>query len=331
VKQFVKKEVKNMSNSVSNHPVVITDKLKIGISACCMGCPVRYNARGWDMLKPLGREKSDFIWVPVCPESMAGLGVPRDPIHVAGTDGSAIWRGEAKVVNRGGNDVTEAVKAGANACMETLDRAAISAYVYMDGSPTCGVYRTTLKKQKRGNPPGVFGAMLLEKGYFLIPASDLQSPLKWWDWRRRLMAFEWIKTVAITDMKTLYAVWHQLKFICQELDEPWARALGNQMASISRSELPQFAETFRSEIMAVLRRPSTPAKITNRLWKHYTYYRKVSGKTIPEINDPTFKRNVTTIAGEMIKMERAAIDDGILFGNTPVIYRHRQPSYDTDA
>ncbi|MDK2867610.1 MAG: hypothetical protein PWP38_1925 [Clostridiales bacterium] len=314
---------------MANQPMIITTKLKIGISACCMGCPVRYNAKGWDLVKSLGREKSDFIWVPVCPESMAGLGVPRDPIHVAGANGSAIWTDEAKVVSRSGMDVTDAVKAGAISCEEALERAGITAYVYMDGSPTCGVYRTTLKKQKRGNPPGVFGALLLAKGYFLIPASDLQSPLKWWDWRRRLLAFHWIKTVEIEDVKTLYAVWHQLKFICQELDEPWARALGKKLAAIDRATFPEFVETFRKDIMAVLRKPSTPAKITNRLWKHYAHYRKVSGKSIPEINEPSFKRNVTTIAGELIKMERAAIDDGILFGNTPVIYRHRKPTYDS--
>lgn len=59
--------------------VVIHDKITIGISACCMGSPVRYNNKGWDMLATLGREKQDFMWCPVCPETMSGLGVPRGP------------------------------------------------------------------------------------------------------------------------------------------------------------------------------------------------------------------------------------------------------------
>ena len=67
--------------------VVIHDKITIGISACCMGSPVRYNNKGWDMLATLGREKQDFMWCPVCPETMSGLGVPRDPIHLSGGDG----------------------------------------------------------------------------------------------------------------------------------------------------------------------------------------------------------------------------------------------------
>lgn len=60
----------------------------LGISACCMGCPVRYNGRGFDLLKNLGREKGDFTYCPVCPESLAGLGVMRDPIHLTGD----LWR-----------------------------------------------------------------------------------------------------------------------------------------------------------------------------------------------------------------------------------------------
>jgi len=42
---------------------------------------------------------------------------------------------------------------------------------------------------------------------------------------------------------------------------------------------------------------------------------------VNEVNSPEFKRNVTTIAKELILMERTAIDDSILFGTSPVIYR----------
>ena len=56
--------------------VVVSQKIAIGVSACCMGSPVRYNAKGWDMLAGMGRERNDFKWCPVCPECAAGLGVP---------------------------------------------------------------------------------------------------------------------------------------------------------------------------------------------------------------------------------------------------------------
>ena len=33
--------------------VIITDKIPIGISSCCMGSPVRYNGKGIDVRKDL--------------------------------------------------------------------------------------------------------------------------------------------------------------------------------------------------------------------------------------------------------------------------------------
>lgn len=303
--------------------VIISERITIGISACCMGCPVRYNGKGWDLLKNLGREKGDFKWCPVCPECMAGLGVHRDPVHVAGADGSKVWTDEAEMKNRKGEVVTDDVKAGAMACLEALNRSKTRAFVYMDGSPTCGVYRTTLKKQKRGNPPGVFGSILLQNGFFLIPAADLQSPLRWWDWRRRLLAFLWVEDVKLENVNDLYQVWYKLKFLCQELDDSWSRTMGRRLASLDKDHFAQASADFRTEIMDVLRKPSTTARMTNSLWKNYAYYRKVSGKTVPEINAPEFKRNITSIAKEMLKMERTSVEDKVLFGASPVIYRDK--------
>lgn len=302
-------------------PVVITEKIPIGISSCCMGSPIRYNGKGIDVLKDLGREKSDFTWCPVCPECMAGLGVPRDPVHLSNGDGDGVWDGSAKVKNRGGNDVTGAVQEGCRVCLETLRRCNTVAFVYMDGSPSCGVYRTTLKNQRRGNPPGVFGSLLLKEGYFLIPSSDLQSPLRWWDWRRRLLAFHWFRGVELTTMKDIYEVWYRLKFLCQELDNTWARDMGKTLANISLKDDPQFPVRFRRELSDVLRKPSTTKRITNSLWKHYSHYRKQRGKVVQEINSPEFRRNMTTIAKELTKMERTAFEEAYLFGASPVIYR----------
>ena len=145
-------------------PIILNDKPVIGISACCMGCPVRYNGKGFDMLRHLIREKGDFTWVPVCPECLAGLGIMRDPIHIAGENGAAVGRGEATIRSRSGRDVTSQLLAGARAAEENLQRAGVRAFIYMDGSPSCGVYRTTLRKQHRGKPPGVFGSLLDQAG-----------------------------------------------------------------------------------------------------------------------------------------------------------------------
>jgi len=307
-------------------PVILKDKPIIGISACCMGCPVRYNGRSMDMLKQIGREKGDFLWSPVCPECAAGLGVIRDPIHIDGPDGAAVWQGQARIRSRGGRDVTAAMQAGARESLASLERARTRAFVFMDGSPSCGVYRTTLRKQNRGKPPGVFGALLDQAGFFLIPALDLQSPLKWWDWRRRLLAFLWLDQVPLQSRGDLYEAWYRLKFLCQELDDPWARQMGQRLAALQGKLDPDVAAAFRRDVGSVLRRPSTVARITGSLWKNYSHYRKVTGQPIAEIKDPLTLRNVTSLARELILMEREAAVSQIMFGTSPVIYAGRLPS-----
>lgn len=304
--------------------ILVHERIAIGISACCMGCPVRYNAKGWDLTEGMGREKSDFKWNPVCPECMAGLGVPREPIRVTGGDGSMVWIGEAEVKNRRGFKVTEDVKAGALACMEALKRAHAIAFVYMDGSPTCGVYRTTLKSQRTGHPPGVFGSILLENGFFLIPANDLQSPLKWWDWKRRLLAFYWLSKLPIETKNDLYDVWYRLKFLCQELNDTWARETGRTLAQMTDDPDPLFIEKFRKDILDLLRKPSTTKKMTNALWRSYSYYKKAKGLSVDGIESDEFRKNVTKVAEEMLLLERTAIENEIMLGTTPVLYRQRR-------
>ena len=304
--------------------IVITDRITIGISACCMGSPVRYNAKGWDMLQNIGREKTDFKWCPVCPETMAGLGVPRDPIHMSGGDGHEVWRGEAKIKNRKGMDVTEDLMLGCISCLETLKRAGASAYIYMDGSPTCGVYRTSLKKQKRGNPPGIFGAAMLEEELFLIPAADIQSPIKWWDARRRLLAFHWFKHLPLKTKDDLYHSWYILKFLCQEIDNEFAREMGRTLANLPKDVDEELIAKIRKDILEILRKPSSVKKITHSLWKSYSFVKKSQGMEVEEIHSPEFRRNVTAIAKELTLMERTAFENDLFFATSPVIYRDKR-------
>lgn len=64
---------------------VLDRRVSAGVSACLARCPVRYNGKGFDALAVLGRERTAFTFTPVCPECMAGLGVPRPSVHLTGS------------------------------------------------------------------------------------------------------------------------------------------------------------------------------------------------------------------------------------------------------
>ena len=299
----------------------LSEKIHIGISACQFGAKVRYNSKGWDMTSKLMREKSEFIWHPVCPEVMSGLGVPRNPISLRGGDGNQFWSGEATIKDRGGKDLTKMVKEGALSCLETLKKADVDVFVYMEGSPSCGVYRTTLKNQRIGKPPGIFGSLLLKEELFLIPAVEMSSPIKWWDWRRRMYAFVWLKHKEISTLNELFETWHIIKFLCQELFRKESDLIGKKLASLSKKS---FNETivmeFRSDIMNMLRSPSDPKKIKQALWKNYSFLRKKYDLLVDEVLEPTDIRSLTKISKELVKVEIATKKENFLFGPTP-IYR----------
>src|SRR5207247_8443192 len=68
----------------------VSDRPRIGISACLLGEPVRYDAGhkrdAWivEVLGPMGE------WVPVCPEVEAGFGTPRETMRLVRTNEGGI-------------------------------------------------------------------------------------------------------------------------------------------------------------------------------------------------------------------------------------------------
>ena len=300
---------------------VIKQKIKLGISACNFGAKFRYNRVGWDRVEGLGRERDEYAWTPVCPEVLAGLGVPRPPVKLSGGNGDDLWAGKAKMKNRLGRDVSEAVKIASLASMEALERAGVDAFLFMEGSPTCGVYRTTLKDKRLGKPPGVFGALLLKQRIFLIPVIDLESPWKWWDHSRRMHAFIWLKKLEIASKKDIYEAWHALKFICQEIDRRLADEVGRALASLPGKLAASDIEAWRDKVLELLRRPSTLRRIQAVMVKHYAHYRRTFGLKAPDLQAPSGMLGKAAFVAELVRMERKAADQAYLFVGRPVLYK----------
>lgn len=109
---------------------------RVGISRCLLGDPVRFDG---------GHKRNRFVtemlaahvqWVTVCPELEAGLGVPREPIRLAGSAGALRLVG-----SRSGTDHTAAVDAAVARRLDELERLDLCGFVLKKGSPTCGMER----------------------------------------------------------------------------------------------------------------------------------------------------------------------------------------------
>jgi len=299
---------------------IINEQIKIGVSACNAGAKVRYNRKGWDKITPLDREKDAFIWTPVCPEVESGLGVPRAAMKLVDGNGDDFWQGRARMKNRRGEDISALVKAGSKSSLDVLKRAGVEAFVFMDGSPSCGVYRTTLKNQRLGKPPGVFGSLLLKEQIFLIPALDIDSPIKWWDWRRRLHAFVYLKRQDIKTKKELIDIWHNYKFLCQEISRPKADEIGRAIANMPKRISKKDIDKIKINILEFLREPSTIKRIKGSAEKQMAHFCKHFGICHSE-KMPSTDMAKKKFFDKLIELEKIALKNNINYGFIPVIYR----------
>ena len=105
--------------------------MKILISACLLGEPCRYDGRSKPVEDVLSLEKMGYELIPVCPEVQGGLPTPRPP---------AECQRDGRIVNRAGEDVTEAYQKGAQKALELARTHGCTAAVLKEKSPSCGCY-----------------------------------------------------------------------------------------------------------------------------------------------------------------------------------------------
>ena len=75
--------------------------------------------------------------IPLCPECLAGLGVPRIPAELTG-DGSMVLCAKAQAVTKNGEDVSAALIRGAQLTLQICRDRNIRRAILKDGSPSCG-------------------------------------------------------------------------------------------------------------------------------------------------------------------------------------------------
>lgn len=103
---------------------------KILVSACLLGENCKYSGgNNYDA------EVVSFVQgrevIPVCPEVLAGLGIPRTPIEIC----------NGTVVDKNGSNVDAAIRAAVAQILESIQNEDIECAVLKARSPTCGVHQ----------------------------------------------------------------------------------------------------------------------------------------------------------------------------------------------
>jgi uncharacterized protein YbbK (DUF523 family) len=142
------------------------------VSACLLGEACRYDgkSKGSD---PVMRALEGKEVVPVCPETGAGLGIPRPAVVLSGGTGEAVLAGQARaVVAATGEDRTEAFQRGARMALEAARRFGATVAVLKERSPSCGSQGTHVDGAVvKGR--GVTAALLHSEGLVILSDEEL--------------------------------------------------------------------------------------------------------------------------------------------------------------
>jgi uncharacterized protein YbbK (DUF523 family) len=144
--------------------------IKVVVSACLLGSPVRYDGRDKKSDHPvLQRWLEEGRIVSVCPEMLGGLPTPRPP--------SEIVAGTRRVTTPTGHDVTGAFEKGARVAAEQAGVHGVRVAILKEGSPSCGssyVYDGTFTRARVAGE-GITAAFLRERGLAVFSEEELDA------------------------------------------------------------------------------------------------------------------------------------------------------------
>lgn len=249
--------------------------IKIGISACLLGEPVRFNGGHKESRLCSETLARHFEYVPVCPEVAIGLGTPREPIRLVGE--AAAPRALGTV--RRELDVTEVLAAYGQAMAAQLDD--ICGYILMQKSPSCGMERVKVY-QDNGHPAegggrGIFAAALMQARPDLPVEEDgrLNDPVLRENFLTRVFAYaEWQRLLrAGLSRRALVDFHSRYKYQLMATSPVQYRELGRLIASVDRQSLDEVAPRYFSQLMAALKQTASRGTHSNVL-QHLSGYLK---------------------------------------------------------
>jgi len=143
-------------------------RASIVVSACLVGKRCRYN--GEHRTHPgVLRYLKNKDYIAVCPEKLAGWGVPRPPVEFRGGGATEAAEGKARVVDDRGRNRTASLMRGARRALARAVSAKAAEAILKEKSPSCGV-KKVYREGKVVRGEGIFTYWLKRHG--IAPRSE---------------------------------------------------------------------------------------------------------------------------------------------------------------
>lgn len=137
---------------------------KFVVSACLSGQPCRYDG-GSNACTEVIRLIEEGVAVPLCPEQLGGLPIPRSPCEMC----------NGMVISQDGHDCTAAFQLGAERALQLAQNAGCTMAILKARSPSCGangIYDGTFTKQLVSGE-GLWANILRQAGFLIFTDEDI--------------------------------------------------------------------------------------------------------------------------------------------------------------
>lgn len=249
-------------------------KIKIGISSCLLGNPVRFDGGHKHDRYITGTLGAYFDFVPVCPEVECGLPVPRESMRLVGNPTSP-----RLVSHKTNTDHTARMNGWAQDRVEQLSYDKLCGFIFKSKSPSSGMVR--VKVYDKNNVPKAEGVGLFARAFMerfpAIPVEEegrlhdpvlrenfIEAVFVYRRWRNTLNGFTPQKLVAFHTAHKLLLLAHS---------EEHYRTLGRITADAG-GEPERFLELYQENLMACIRVKPTVKKHGNVLMHIMGYFKR---------------------------------------------------------
>jgi uncharacterized protein YbgA (DUF1722 family)/uncharacterized protein YbbK (DUF523 family) len=245
-----------------------TDRpIRIGISTCLLGEPVRYDGGHKHDRFITGTLAAYFDWVPVCPEVDIDLGIPRPTIRLERHNEDI-----RLVMPDRDVDLTDKMRSYAKARVRALEKDELSGYLLKKNSPSCGMERVRVYGPK-GAPSktgvGRFAEELMRR-FPNLPVEEegrLHDPRLRENWIERVFVYHrlrnlWSGRWTVGELVKFHTA-H--KFLLMAHSPKVYQELGRLVARAKQVPRAELREQYEGQLMDGLKKIATTRRNANVL------------------------------------------------------------------
>jgi len=251
-------------------------KITLGISACLLGEKVRYNG-GHQADRFIIETLGNYVdFVPVCPETECGLGVPREAMHLSGD-----WENPRLITIHSKMDYTDRMLQWSHSRVNELRKMDLCGFIFKSNSPSSGMERVKVYNEngipvKKGI--GLFAREFMAR-FPLMPVEDegrLHDPKLRENFIERIFALKRWREMAASKpkLRDLVDFHTQHKYLILSHSRPHYQKLGQLVAQTDPLPLAERLAAYQAIFLEGLKIKTTPAKQADVLLHLLGYFKK---------------------------------------------------------